>query len=543
MENQQIPEEPTKEQKLLNPSIGEGEIIENQTQEITPEKISNSVKSEPDKSIQEAKSELPLEQTKNLPSELLAPSDRGGLFQSIQDGVEQVKVKIGMSSPPQMQVTKIAAQRSHLQTILHWLENLKPGNAINLQDIGTISNRIPIIDELLLSYSNLIQEHESLKGEAARLKSDIKIWQEEARKYQQQYSERSQSTSRIAEKNVDLQRDNNRLQHENQRLYRDINNYARQIASYSRFQHDNELLKSQNAALQNENVQIKQEYNNLKNERDVLISERGRILGELAAKNRDKSTTYTTSIGGDASLQHHILYQEFKQLKDQEFNVVSNEMFRYRCEQDPALKVNRKQEIATIKAVLTKQVIINGMKLFTGNTDFPPEAVENVLKAISQSCCRDLEMAENSEFPEAISNELDSLIKQVMKLLSETNSAGISKRSWNQEEFTTAVKDISKSVYNALKMPEETDIPETIRIDTENLVRKSLELVRKIASADPPGILWIEKEGISFQSDRHEAMLGCEEGGKILLTVYPGYLVGDRVFEKALVFTVPEQSV
>ncbi|MBR8834291.1 MAG: hypothetical protein DSM106950_09710 [Stigonema ocellatum SAG 48.90 = DSM 106950] len=494
MENKQNPEEATKEQKLLNPSIGEGEIIENQTQEITTEKISNTVKSEPDKLIQEPKSELPLEQTKNLPSELLAPRDSGGLFQSIQD---KVKVKIGMSSPPEIQVTKIKTQRSKLETILHWLQNLKPGNVINLRDIDTISNAIPIIDKLLLSYSNLIQEHESLRGEAARLKSDLKISQEEARKYQ------------------------------------------RQIASYSQFQHDNKLLKSHNAALKNENVQLKQDYNNLKNERDVLISERGRILGELAAKNRDKSTTYTTSIGGDASLQHHILYQEFKQLKEQEFNVVSNEMFRYRCEKDPALKVNRKQEIATIKAVLTKQVIINGMKLFTGNTDFPPEAVENVLKAISESCCRDLEMAEKSEFPEAISNELDSLIKQVMKLLSETNSAGISKHSWNLEEFTTSVKDISKSVYNALKMPEETDIPETIRISTENLVRKSLELVKKIASADPPGILWIEKEGIPFQSDRHEAMLGCEEGGKIWLTVYPGYLVGDRVFEKALVFTVP----
>jgi hypothetical protein len=37
-------------------------------------------------------------------------------------------------------------------------------------------------------------------------------------------------------------------------------------------------------------------------------------------------------------------------------------------------------------------------------------------------------------------------------------------------------------------------------------------------------------------------MFGCEEGGKILLTIYPGYLVGDRVFEKALVFTVPEEE-
>lgn len=48
--------------------------------------------------------------------------------------------------------------------------------------------------------------------------------------------------------------------------------------------------------------------------------------------------------------------------------------------------------------------------------------------------------------------------------------------------------------------------------------------------------------GTPFKSDRHEAMLGCEEGRKILLTIYPAYLVGNRVFEKALVFTVPEEE-
>ncbi len=32
------------------------------------------------------------------------------------------------------------------------------------------------------------------------------------------------------------------------------------------------------------------------------------------------------------------------------------------------------------------------------------------------------------------------------------------------------------------------------------------------------------------------------KGGKIRFTIYPGYLVGDRVFEKALVLTVPEEE-
>ncbi len=66
--------------------------------------------------------------------------------------------------------------------------------------------------------------------------------------------------------------------------------------------------------------------------------------------------------------------------------------------------------------------------------------------------------------------------------------------------------------------------------------------MKKIATADPPGKLWMEAEGTPFKPDRHEPMLGCEESGKILLTIYPGYFVGDRVFEKALVFTVPGEA-
>ncbi len=106
-----------------------------------------------------------------------------------------------------------------------------------------------------------------------------------------------------------------------------------------------------------------------------------------------------------------------------------------------------------------------------------------------------------------------------------------------EESASTHVMD---SVCTALGMSAESSIPEALRTDIGNLVKKGLELMKKIASADPPGVLWTEKEGTPFNPDRHEAMLGCEEGGKILLTVYPGYLVGDRVFEKALVLTVPE---
>ncbi|OKH41614.1 hypothetical protein NIES2101_34055 [Calothrix sp. HK-06] len=63
-------------------------------------------------------------------------------------------------------------------------------------------------------------------------------------------------------------------------------------------------------------------------------------MSELASERRDKTTTY---IGGEDSIpQHHLLYQEFKQIKEQDFNKISSNIFRYLSETDPSLKENRK---------------------------------------------------------------------------------------------------------------------------------------------------------------------------------------------------------
>lgn len=294
-----------------------------------------------------------------------------------------------------------------------------------------------------------------------------------------------------------------------------------------------------NAYLQREIKQLKQERDAFKKERDQLASDRGGILSELAEKNRDKTTTY---IGSDLRPQHYLLFQEFKQLKEQDFHAVSSNLFRYRCENELSLKANRKQEIAKIKSILSKEILIEGLHLFTGDSEFPADTVANAVKVVSHSVRRALGIPEESEIPEAVSNDLESLLKKGMKLSNGKTSTDTCEGSWTEEDFTKAIKDINNSIYSALGMPEEDRIPEALRNDLENLVRKGLELVKKIASADPPGVLWTEKKGIPFKSDRHEAMLGCEEGGKILLTIYPGYLVSDRVFEKALVFTVPEEE-
>ncbi|MEC4811926.1 MAG: hypothetical protein SAK29_01375 [Scytonema sp. PMC 1069.18] len=519
MENQQNSEESIKQQTSLNLPREEIEINETKKDDIFQEEIFTSVDKNNESDQQWELDFLP-EEVENLTSKSLATGEFRKLFQSIQDGLNSIKenfnqwqIQIGMGNQLQMENTKILNLRSSIKKVVQWLESLKYGNSPILSDIETVAKFLNEIDTSFASYSSLIKQHESLKETASCLENDVKKWRERANFYQEQ-NKQYQSIQIFQDNPNDLRRNNERLSQENQ------------------------VLRSNNTLLQNQVTSIERERDTLKNERDELENERGRMLRDLAAKNQDKNTTYTISIDRHNKPQHHTLYQEFKQLKDQEFNAFSKEMFFYLSEQELVLKANRKQEIAKIKSVLSKQVIIDGMKLFTGTSDFSDEIEENALKTVSQSFRTAAGIAENVEMSETLSNELENLIKQGMKLLNETSSSGTSKRFRNQEEFTTVVKDISTSIYNALKISEEKEIPEKIRIDTENLVQKGLELVRKIASADPPGILWIEKEGIPFKSDRHEAILGCEEGGKILLTVYPGYMVGDRVFEKALVFTV-----
>lgn len=69
------------------------------------------------------------------------------------------------------------------------------------------------------------------------------------------------------------------------------------------------------------------------------------------------------------------------------------------------------------------------------------------------------------------------------------------------------------------------------------LVSRSFELSNQIQVADPPGTLWIADPDQMFDAERHQVSLGCVEHGVISFTIYPGYQVHDRLYEKALVFT------
>jgi HAD superfamily hydrolase (TIGR01509 family) len=76
-----------------------------------------------------------------------------------------------------------------------------------------------------------------------------------------------------------------------------------------------------------------------------------------------------------------------------------------------------------------------------------------------------------------------------------------------------------------------------------SLVERSFSLLERISQANPPGQLWLPLEGEPFDPTQHEATLDCEGDGIIDLAVLPGYRVENRVFEKALVRTRPQEGL
>ena len=175
------------------------------------------------------------------------------------------------------------------------------------------------------------------------------------------------------------------------------------------------------------------------------------------------------------------------------------------------------------------------------NDSLPEDAVVKAVQIVSVSLSSALKAYDKPNIIESLKTNIESLVKQGMMLAKGTTETNTLAMSDNEEDFTKAVESIRQSVYSSLEI-EVDKISEALRAEIDNLVRKGLELVKKIANADPPGTLLLPKKGESFNSDQHKAMLGWEDEGKIDFPIFPAYIVGTRVLEKAVVLTIVEET-
>jgi len=229
-------------------------------------------------------------------------------------------------------------------------------------------------------------------------------------------------------------------------------------------------------------TQLQSRIDYLERENQELHARVSSLLGKLSDRDRDKTSTITSN---DSRPQRDVLTQKFIQLNNQDFTAASIEIFNHRCSVNPALKYDRKREIALVKSILSKHILKNGSDLFMSNKLIQPE-----------------------DFPKTAEYFTDLLLKD-------------------------------------LEMPTRANCPKAILNTLVNLVEKGLNLVKDIVNDEPPGELLIEDEGTVFNSEIHQPVPGCDPIGRILYTTYPGYRVNNRIIGEALkafVFTVPEEE-
>jgi hypothetical protein len=101
---------------------------------------------------------------------------------------------------------------------------------------------------------------------------------------------------------------------------------------------------------------------------------------------------------------------------------------------------------------------------------------------------------------------------------------------------------ISKAIVD--KLVSDLSVPESLTSITIALVEEGLQILNKVKNAKSsdgqhvPGHFETYSEGCIFDSIKHQPAIGCDEGGRILYTNYPAYMVEGMIREKAVVFTV-----
>jgi len=291
----------------------------------------------------------------------------------------------------------------------------------------------------------------------------------------------------ISQQVIELQEDVKKFGNEVKKLGDENTRLRNNSHSYSR---NHTLLQQENQQLRNDMNKLEQENRRQVAEFQAIIEELKKANQELGSQrssllgrlsDRDRDKSSTVT-SDDSRRQRDTLTQTFIQLNNQEFNAVSIQVFNYFCEREPSLKSDRKQEIARIKSIFSEVIFNLG----------------------------------NDLFQESITSE-----KMV--------------------EFRG---DLTNLLLQKLQIPSHGS-PEELLKSLENLVEKGLNLVKDIVNDDPPGQFLIEEKGKFFNPDNHQVVPGCQESGRILYTIYPGYLLNERILAdtlKAFVFTVPEEN-
>ncbi|NET80435.1 MAG: hypothetical protein F6J94_00015 [Moorea sp. SIO1F2] len=298
--------------------------------------------------------------------------------------------------------------------------------------------------------------------------------------------------------------------------------------------HENASLEKRITSLTSERDTLKNKVDDLDSQVKRLEEDRAKLLSIAGKKLRDKTKTVNLS---SENPRNDEIFQQYKTQKSQTFHPVSKTIFNFLAEFDSSLKNNRRQEVSKIQSILSQKILYEGLKLFRSDKDEEKltQVTQKVIQALS-----DVEGVNLTEQSADSSAKVKELVKEILKLVQnkDDTKTPLDSEGNIKQEVTDQVRE---DIYSTLKKTLNQQSPDFSKIDEEvdKLIKQGLKLVHNITIADSPGRLEIYDQGTPFDKEKHEDILG-EEEGTIELTIFPAYLVEDRVYERASVMVAPK---
>ena len=330
--------------------------------------------------------------------------------------------------------------------------------------------------------------------------------------------------------------------------HQDVQHLQGQVSYYRPFKDESQVLKNQNKLLGDNLANARAEGKKARDERDVIAVDKNQLIAELANIKRDR--TKSTSLTDDEP-RNDLLVPEFKQLKDQEFKGVINSVYLFSLKQDPGSKPNREQKRQRTngyKSLLSQEIFTNGHQLFapggSSGASLEGEALSlseedhALIEKLLGSFLEILKIDREDDSSNLVLSQISTLVTQIACVGKQAEPDSRSLAGKQTEEYLDYATD--RVYQNIMRSPEfanAEDIPEDLPDKIRNLVHKGLHLCQRASQADPPGQFKAYAAAEKFVSTCHEAVVGeeDEDGAVIDLTVFPAYMVGSRVFEKAQV--------
>ena len=436
----------------------------------------------------------------------------------------------------QMHSEPIIEVKKQLKNLRDWFYHFYQDPIYQDPTVENLRKSYPVIDQILVNALNSISELESLQKKQTKQFS----------------SKKNNLNNRISE----LKNENQTLKRQKQTWESEKADYqsrvtllksdARQIPTLRKKVEYYEQYYYKSSSLEKQIQLLEGKVNTLQGKVNTLQKDKGELISELAHANRDK--TKTTSFS-DQLARNDILVQEYKQLKNQEFNSIIQAIFQFIVQGNPDLKKSRKEKIISIRSTLSDQIFLEGMKFFSEDQIGElSETGQEILTKLTDSFTDILAIPKTEQIPPSVHQQLQTLVQQAQHLSDkEKDLAALADRD-TEDYLNFAVNRVSNSIYEALELTSE-QLPPELADNITNLVKQSLCLIRQMTKAEPPGQFFASKQGEPFDPKLHEAALGFEDEGTVGLTVFPAYIVGERAFEKAQVTTIelleekpPEES-